>query len=56
MTSDLARRLVAHPRWEWLDGMALIAEGEEPPYRVVSSAPDMRCLSDADEWSYWGPA
>ena len=49
---DLARRLAAHPRFEWRDGMAAL---EDPPssnwqpgdreWRIITGAPDLSAVT-----------
>lgn len=35
MSTDLARTLAAHPRWEWRPGMAVLPDAANPPARMV---------------------
>lgn len=45
---DLARRLAAHPRWEWRPGMAVCADAANPPARMVYAGADGHAFAVAE--------
>lgn len=62
MSDDLARRLAAHPRWEWMPGMLTLPQGSEGddwwehPVRLLRARiVGWDVVVMADTGAYWRP-